>query len=474
MEDPRILNEDTPTVRMISRLYPVHRGNMANITNSYSIHFFSEGFASMYEFDIAVVKVWKQLISISPFNLIQDHKAVLSAYYYWMQPPNTEDEGPQLISAQGERPTGRTTYDSYIRQVPNGNSYDYFMGFDQSKFLESIEYAVVREHERNFNTGVPRIYRLKDYIVHNNSNLFHFQQNSINILLFPNKLPVGVSSNGIEVDLSLDPNPNIKLYMLSASSTSGKFIARAIAQAMGLHSESPYSSPQKTTPSTLEERMPFAYAPNLVYLPNISNPYIPNWDFKWYKDIESGNFLNGIRVHHLPSGISANKIDSPRVELWEGGGGFEKDVYRSAEFCLMNSTVGGPNKVENAHDHFCPVCTNYITNLLSRTNNNVFDGPVTLLNQPLKFDEVNWVNKTIYIENSNININQNFNNQPINVATEYWTFNLESNSSIGIRLSNIKVKNQQRPEVRITEEVMEFIEFENIKILFENEQWICK
>src|SRR5699024_6533504 len=132
------------SVVMFNHLYPPedqrYRGNFADLTNSFSIHFFAEGFVDEKSFDKAVVNVWRQLLEIAPFNLIKSQGVFLSCYQYWLPSPvNTTDLGPVLVANEDARPTNRTNYNVYMWPNSGGSGPDYFIDFDRNKFLTSIE-----------------------------------------------------------------------------------------------------------------------------------------------------------------------------------------------------------------------------------------------------------------------------------------------------------------------------------------------
>lgn len=447
-------------------LYPaldhIHGGNISNITNSFSVIFLSEGFKDIFEFDKAVVKVWKQLLEISPFNLINDGRAIFNATYFFSQDPlpNSQTIGP-LYAPNGTPPaTNRTSFNSYYYPDNSNPQVSYIVTLDEGKVYDAIKQTQV---DLGFGQDPGSLGELVFTAVDPDNpaveDIDLFKKNIV-IVLYPYLYNPAVNVDGLKCQHT-GAEGKLVFYFVPVNDTSGKFLARAIGEHMGLAIE---TSSQQPGPVSDIDKYKLFFAPNLVYLPTppTSPIYQPGADFKWNNYLSNEQLNLGLTVHDSPTGNGKNISKAQTIGMWKGGGGFENNVYRSVENCLMRSDIKKVSeRPKYAHGSFCPVCEGYLKRLLSYGYTDVFRKVTTLNNQILQYDRVKWRDKPVYKYKENIIYNGSF-GAITGVSGEYWDFKVKCNSDVGLVIEDIKVRNQDRSSDRIIEKVMESISFENL------------
>jgi hypothetical protein len=440
----------------------------ADIRNTYSIHIFPEGFGNEADFRDAAIALLNSMISVGPFKYLNSRsQAFVSCYIYWItEPLHSVDKDPVSVSGPNgpNLPIGVTNFDTYGYYDPAEGEYK--IGINTSNFFTYLQNTTLNVGENLFQS--PTVKTL-DYLGTSNPNPFHFESNAVTVILTPSTFSnFSTSAFGGLVYKPTYEGRYFKLLLINTASFNGKFLARYLAEAMGLHYEGSYSNPQKTDITIAAEEINLIYAPNLVYLPSVSSgTYTPTPSFKWNTYLSEIQITSGIPISTTVPSIDSKTI---KLGLYKGGGGFINHVFRSGPRCLMESRYNDKNfpPTQNAYAGFCPVCFNYIKDLLTRGPINIFDNDITLDNQISKFDSLFWNNRV----NTGSSINGLVYDSSTNATsstTEYWTYKLLVNDQVGLKLTDIKVKNQQRDSSRIVEEVMDAIEFKDIQVWFDDD-----
>lgn len=455
-----------------------------DIDNTFSIHIFPEGFANNDDFTNAVDNLFDQLHNIAPFNLLKDGVDLyVTAFQYWIESnPNTTDL-PALdlgiFNGTGPSeellPVNRTNFDYYSYEL-DGDEYYYFNKQKLLSVIELISYTKKNSPSEN------KIF-LKDFIHNAALNEFSFESPSVIIILTPE-----ISSNSI-LPAYFDIDYATRVYFCKSVSSetsnyTGKWLARAISSNLGLKFEGVFDDYQyPSEPISDADKARVFFSPNLIYIPDLptmSDTMDIPFNFKWRKYLSSKELFDRyLTVHSRAEQSTANYANTHSqrfyLSLWEGGAGFKNKVYRSGHSCIMQSKFSNEYTdiafVNDDIDTFCPFCLNFLKDRLGRSGAAVFKYETkNIFNQVSKFDEIDWVKRTWEQMNPDSNNIITIHNNPLNIENEYWDFKVESSSSNPLKIFDIKVRNQQRSIDRIFEEVMDYIDFSDLKIYFAGEE----
>lgn len=142
-------------------------------------------------------------------------------------------------------------------------------------------------------------------------------------------------------------------------------IIRSMCKLIGLGDEFEQNGPDFEHLSKSTGEMLDYVHPNLLYS-DTPNSSIPAADTKWgHLDNKIGfDFL----IRRAPGHPQQADLSFPahnflpnNIELWEGGGGYRTQIYRSAHDCLMRRQIGNKNlPVRTSVVPLCPVCSAYM------------------------------------------------------------------------------------------------------------------
>lgn len=144
-------------------------------------------------------------------------------------------------------------------------------------------------------------------------------------------------------------------------------ILRSLFRILGLGDEfelegSDYLTPDEETGAVINGGIP-----NLIYSLN-PNSFTPlSTEFKW-RGLFTSFDTTAISVHPHPGLDNIPDYTLPtipfsyeNIELWEGGGYFRKNVYRSAYDCLLRRRIGYSDlPVKEQKVALCPLCQMYL------------------------------------------------------------------------------------------------------------------
>ena len=164
------------------------------------------------------------------------------------------------------------------------------------------------------------------------------------------------------------PGPNDLHYLaVSKDGFYQQAIARGIAALLGLADEfelpgGPYLDPGAAAFA------PAAY--NLEFFDS-SPPSPIDSSSRWYplSGVSERTSLTGVHAKADPTtpDVTTDPVPArqPRIEFWEGGGGYRTKVWRSARDCLMRRRFGDATlPVRSAKVSFCPACRYYISRVI--------------------------------------------------------------------------------------------------------------
>jgi hypothetical protein len=140
-------------------------------------------------------------------------------------------------------------------------------------------------------------------------------------------------------------------------------ILRGIGASLGLIDEFELATPAFA--QAAEDSIELANAPNVVFS---DTPPAMNSDFPaWGHLMSAAEWLLPADVHPHPAGdnpntaVPAAPYSEGRISFWEGGAGYRRKIYRSAEDCLMRRAPGrGVLPARAGAVAFCPVCRAHI------------------------------------------------------------------------------------------------------------------
>lgn len=324
-----------------------------SFSTSYRLIFIAEGYVDSQEnlFYKDVFEILKKLENTFPFNLLKGNmnNAMFSSYLSFT-PSNSSGYATSASSA-----VGRTVFESYV----TGNQL-YLNHSKINDYIDELVFEADNDEPFDVNNGVNMgLEEITDGI----------QINSTNTLIFI-LLP---QDNRADIELEVIDTNTYYSVATSVDFFSEQIVLRAVAKMFGLGDEFDLPGTNFLQPTELQGEGILHVHHNLLYAENINvgpNPSIDEllpWRSFFDKDYNypipiHKNTNPGTINRSLPSKIVSYK----EIELWEGGGGFRTDVYRSAEDCLMRRRIGDISlPIKNQKVSFCPVCRELLSVLFS-------------------------------------------------------------------------------------------------------------
>ncbi|MBA5793510.1 hypothetical protein H1R17_09590 [Flavobacterium sp. xlx-214] len=192
-----------------------------------------------------------------------------------------------------------------------------------------------------------------------------FEQNKLVFILLP-------EANRTDIELEVDDIDTYYSILTSVDNHSEQIIQKATGRILGLADEFDLPGADYLKPVDIQGDFILSRFPNLFYAPNITigpNPTI-NDDFPWRWGFDK-NYNSSIPIFKNTAPANVNRdlplynVSYTDIELWEGGGGFRTDVYRSAPDCIMRRKIG--DNTLPLKDHkvaFCPICRELLSSFL--------------------------------------------------------------------------------------------------------------
>lgn len=112
------------------------------------------------------------------------------------------------------------------------------------------------------------------------------------------------------------------------------------------------------------------YYPNLLYLESPKQELNVE-KIKWKPLMSKNNDIFEIYEPEIITNQSLHKVlykySAEKIGLWEGGGGHQTNVFRSAHDCIMRRKIGDPRyPIRDRGISFCPVCEYVIRNSINQ------------------------------------------------------------------------------------------------------------
>jgi hypothetical protein len=285
---------------MLQKLYPSCAG--APLASSFKLIFLAEGFASRVDFLSACADFYDWLLATPPFNVTRFGPGWLTVFGEFTHPPVPIATGPSTANGAIALQPGALT-----ALMPN---------------------LTVREH------GVTR--PLSD--IFPSGFAYGGWAGGLIVVLLPSG---GVSAAQVE------HMPGAGEYHFIAVTTDAyweQLVARTIAHLLGLEEE--HGGPAQA-PVTPQDKAFFGF--NVDYRPNPPGIAAEN---KW-------RVLGANSATPAPAAATPDSYPTTPdgVAYWEGAGGFQSEVYRTAKDCLMRRRLSDPSSSLRARRvPFCLAC----------------------------------------------------------------------------------------------------------------------
>lgn len=293
--------------------------------------FYAAAFKSNALFHDHIRAFLKNLSKYHPFNILSDD-GFFSLYTLF--DPESNPAGPSATNIPNigltlDKPTGR-------------------IKINAKSLLDKIEVIKIKSisSERN----------LKQLV--KGDNLYGHQ--CLLVVLMP---PQG--EGGFENEFANNGDDTFYFISTSCDGNWEQMVIRSMCKLMGLGDEFEQSDPDSDQPDESIGKMLNSFHPNLIYL---DTPFssIPSANTKWRMLANKIGFDFPIRraqSHPTKADLSipAHNFLPSNIELWEGGGGYRTQIYRSAHDCLMRRQIGNKKlPVRTSVVPLCPVCSAYM------------------------------------------------------------------------------------------------------------------
>lgn len=326
----------------INQIYtPAFRGEFAS--SLYRVIFFPEGYTSAEEslFYQNMKELIDRMANLFPLSTLEPsgNSGKISCYYSFEASAN---HGYATSSAGI---SGRTLFETYYE-----NGVLHVNETNINQFVDDLTYPLDTTNNININTAVTK--------GTNNgfSGIELLDSRTLLVMLLPN-------ANQSNIELEVSNENTYYTIITSCDSLSEQVVLRALCKMLQLGDEFDMDGTDFLSPTEEQgENVDFMF-PNLMYYPGLAAGLNPATDeFKW-RGFFNSNTNSAISLHSNmnPSTpnreLPTNTVTYNKIELWEGGGKYRKDVYRAAEDCLLRRKIGDSSlPLKERKVSFCPVC----------------------------------------------------------------------------------------------------------------------
>lgn len=302
------------------------------VDKPYNIVLIAEGFTTAMEkaFWNTCVHFWEKLKLVTPFNLLGRSNHFLNIFGCFEAGSSI---GPSLNSNQ--------THNTLLKTTLDINTGNFTVDFEQLKEITTS---------------------IKDKIGVEYDSL---NRNVLYVVLIP---PIEEYPSGIEYEFTPTDEEEDTPYFIATTTNQfwEQIIIRAFAKLIDLGDEYALEEEEYyVAPAPEGNWLTYQY-PNLLYNPN-QDIEIHRNEIKW-KDLIDKTTTN-LSVHSFDAQTPYEHLYQEDIlGLWEGGGMYQKHMYRSGKNCLLGQKIGGENSLlKDKKTPFCPVCEQYIKSRIIKT-----------------------------------------------------------------------------------------------------------
>lgn len=322
-----------------------------NYSNSLSLIFLAEGYRASDEvqFYQDVYTILNRLENTFPFSALRENPTMFSVFTAFT--PSIEFS----YANSPQQATGRTVFESYFE---NGQLYANYNKINE--YIDELVYTDVNNPDfQSIKIAIPK--GLNEKI----PGIPTYDSNKLVFTLLP-------TANRTDIELEVNDLNTYYAIFTSVDKHVEQVVQKMIGRLLGLGDEYDLAGSEYLKPVDVQGDYMALMFPNLYHNPDLSIGNNPSTDdeFLW-RWIFDNNYNNSIPIHKnmtpniVNRTLPAKGYTYNNVELWEGGGGFRTEVYRSAEDCVMRRKIGDillPLKEKRVA--FCPVCSELLSNLL--------------------------------------------------------------------------------------------------------------
>lgn len=322
---------------MVTKIYPMGAGVQPEA--SFKLMLVAEGFnaASRARFAALCVDMVEALLATTPFNRTRAHPEWLSVLRIF-EP--SADSGPRV----GGSTAGHST-------LLNSS-------VDPASHRLDIDPAMLTALLQRQQVATSNGTRLLSDLYGCNGITYGVTGGIVAVITPPIDDPAGADSHVQPAELGQ--------YHLVATTANGfwpQVVLRGIGTALGLMDE--FERPEPECAIARDDAALFQNSPNVVFC---DTPPQRNSDVAaWRHVMSAAQRLSAAVVHPHVAGDLPDTVfpAAPAVnggfEFWEGGAGFRRKAYRSAEDCLMRRAPGlGYLPARDSPVPFCAVCISYL------------------------------------------------------------------------------------------------------------------
>lgn len=323
--------------RVVTKIYPMGIG--AQPEASFKLMLVAEGFkrTSRGQFASLCVEMVETLLATTPFNRTRVHPEWLSVLGIF-EP--SADSGPRVAgSVAGHSTLLNSAVDAATHRLD----------IDHSKVT-----ALFQRQTITTSNGTRSLSDLYGF----NGITYGTTGGIVAVITPPIADPAGADDH-------VQPSV-LGQYHLVATTANGlwpQVVLRGIGTALGLADEYERAEPDYAVAQA--DAVEFHNSPNVVFR---ESPPLRNADIAAWRHVMSATQrLSAVVVHpHAAGDLPAVQVPvAPVVDrgiaFWEGGAGFRRKAYRSAEDCLMRRAPGlGYLPARTGAVPFCPVCISHL------------------------------------------------------------------------------------------------------------------
>lgn len=325
---------------MLKKIFPAGVGNSP--LSSFRLVIAAEGYLATEEARFAgdCVELLEGLFRIAPFNLTRAHAGWLSVYSSFAA---SASAGPSI---DAPATAGRTRFESVFTSAtatlaPSQLKVDQWITAE-TVLVDSIEGPATDMFARGDRT--------------------YGHSGALIVILTPSIAGHPAGGEGEATSLTAT---NVHHVSVSGDGLYAQLVARSMARTIGLGDEFELAGPQFQAAGATESATIARHFNLQMFAAAPPSPI--SGETKWFP-------LFTMAERSIPPIIHAKADPSTpdttlevppampsKVELWEGGGGFRTNIWRSARDCLMRRRISDPSlPVRAGRVPFCPACHHFL------------------------------------------------------------------------------------------------------------------